>query len=230
MRNTSGWQQNLNRQTVDRIHALSRSIESAAERVYAMAQTGSNISSLVREIKEIADQTNLLALNAAIEAARAGESGRGFAVVADEVRKLAERVSAATQSIADQVDEISATSSASTELMRQVVADMSVNIDLASSAGHAMTDIESSAREVLSMVGQIGEQVSVGHASSKQIVAQVDTIEQLMSNANTAADHTRDFADTIRDFSGRMARIVSRFRINENEQKLASDHGSVALF
>ena len=218
------------RQTIDRIHALSTNVETAAERVYAMALAGKNISGLVREIKEIADQTNLLALNAAIEAARAGESGRGFAVVADEVRKLAERVSAATQSIADQVSDIATTSSQSTELMRQIVAEMGINIDLASSAGNAMTDIESSARQVISMVDQIDHQVSVGHASSKEIVDQVDTIESLMTNANSAADHTRNFADTIRNFSSQMAAIVNRFQISEHKPVATTDHGSVALF
>jgi methyl-accepting chemotaxis protein len=207
------------REAVERIHALSHSIESAAERVFDLAQAGSTIASQVKEIREIADQTNLLALNAAIEAARAGEQGRGFAVVADEVRKLAERVSLATLSISEQVKNIGATSSASTDLMREVVADMKVNIELASTAGSAMSQIETSSHQVISVVGEIGEQVTVGHASSKEIVEQAGSIEQLMSEANAAAEHTRQFADNIRTFSGQMASIVNRFQ---------TGHGSLA--
>jgi methyl-accepting chemotaxis protein len=201
------------RQTMERIGDLSKNVESAAERVFALAEAGSNIGSLVKEIRGIADQTNLLALNAAIEAARAGETGRGFAVVADEVRKLAERAAMATHSIALQVNEIEATAQQSTALMRQVEADMQANIDLASSAGLAMSNIESSARQVISKVEQVGQQVSVGYASSSQIAAQMKSIEDLMDRVNAAAVGTREFADSMRDVSRRMATVVSRFRI-----------------
>ena len=219
------------REAIDRIHALSNSVESAADRVYALATAGGNIASQVQEIREIADQTNLLALNAAIEAARAGETGRGFAVVADEVRKLAERVSCATQSISEQVKDIALTSGQSTDLMRQVVTDMKLNIELTSSAGNAMTNIETSAREVISVVDQIGQQVTVGHASSKEIVDQVDTIENLMGKANLAANHTKDFADTIRNISGQMAGIVNRFQIGETKiSTSAAGQGSISLY
>ncbi len=203
----------LIREAAERIHELAVSVESASERVFALATAGGQIALQVKEIREIADQTNLLALNAAIEAARAGESGRGFAVVAGEVRKLAERVSSATLSIAEQVKGIDATSNASAELMRRVVAGIKHNIDLTASAGRAMTDIEGSAREVIGVVGQIGEQVAVGQASSRDIVDRVDTIEDLMRRASAAADQNRAAADTIREISDQMAGIVNRFRI-----------------
>lgn len=207
------------REAVDRVHALSEGVEAAADKVFALAAAGRNIAGQVTEIREIADQTNLLALNAAIEAARAGETGRGFAVVADEVRKLAERVTAATQSITRQVAEIETTSTLSTNLMRQVVTDMSLNIDLTKSAGSAMTAIESSARQVISVVGEIGQQVIVGQASSQEIALQVNTIDELISKANVAATQTREFADTIRGLSNHMSGIVNRFRIDAPESQ-----------
>ena len=203
------------RETVERIDALAQRVEKAAGEVYALATAGKNIAVRVKEIREIADQTNLLALNAAIEAARAGESGRGFAVVADEVGKLAERVTTATVNITEQVRNIDTISGLSSELMRQVVSDIASNIELTRSAGTAMAAIEDSAQEVVSVVSQIGEQVHVGHASSQEIVAQVDSIDALMVKANATAANTRDFADTIRNMSSRMADIVNRFRIGD---------------
>ena len=201
------------RDAVERILALSQGIESAADKVFALAKAGRNIAGQVNEIREIADQTNLLALNAAIEAARAGESGRGFAVVADEVRKLAERVTAATQSITGQVADIEASSVLSTDLMKQVIADMRVNIDVTRSAGSAMGEIETSARQVVSVVEQIGQQVRQGQSSSQEIVVQVNSVDAVISRANVAAEHTKDFADRIRDLSGRMSGIIARFSI-----------------
>jgi methyl-accepting chemotaxis protein len=221
---------NVIRSTVTGVNLLAQKVEVAAGRVYELAVAGNNISGQVKEIREIADQTNLLALNAAIEAARAGESGRGFAVVADEVRKLAERVTQATVTISSQVGEIAQISQDSTQLMRQVVDDMKTSIEHASYAGDAMSNIEQSAQQVVSMVNQIDHQVGIGHASSCEIVQRMDTIDELMKKANLAAHETRNLADTIRTFSTDMASIVNRFRIAAHDLKPLTDSGTVTLF
>ncbi|TCM25437.1 MULTISPECIES: methyl-accepting chemotaxis protein [Novosphingobium] len=78
----------------------------AAEAVGAMrrvAESATNIDSVIEGLDKIAFQTRVLAMNAAVEAGRAGEAGRGFAVVADLVSALAMRSEEEARSAREQL-------------------------------------------------------------------------------------------------------------------------------
>jgi methyl-accepting chemotaxis protein len=200
---------------IARMGELNGQVSTTASNVYALAEVGTTVSTIVSEIHEIAGQTNLLALNAAIEAARAGEDGRGFAVVADEVRKLATRTAEATAKIRNRLAEISELSATSSSLMDEVVDGVEAAADSSTRAGESMAEIEGSAQAVLEMVDAIHGMVEAGQSSSQEIVAQVLEINEQMAHANQAAQASEHAATQVRNISADMARIVSRFRVAE---------------
>jgi methyl-accepting chemotaxis protein len=217
-------------ETATRIGILATHINAASQKVFSLAAEVVHIESVAQEIRKIADQTNLLALNAAIEAARAGESGRGFAVVADEVRKLAERTAEATEHISNRIGGISHTSRESTDLMKAVITEMRESTALATTANDAIAGIQESAGKVIAAVSEINRLVDIGQHSSQEIMGQVCMIDDLLEQANCAADHAKQAADSIRSISYSMAQIVDRFRIGRHAELCASQSGSVQMF
>jgi methyl-accepting chemotaxis protein len=86
---------------MESMQQIRRTVESAADKIQDLGESGKRIGNIVEVIRQISEQTSLLALNASIEAAHAGEQGRGFAVVADEVSSLAKRVGQSAKDIED---------------------------------------------------------------------------------------------------------------------------------
>lgn len=81
---------------------LVRDMEERASFVTELLKNAQNISSMTKQISELADHSSLLAINASIEAAHAGERGRGFQVVAGEVQNLSKQ----TRSLATDISSL----------------------------------------------------------------------------------------------------------------------------
>lgn len=151
--------------------------------VRTLADSSTEISSVLEVIRGIAEQTNLLALNAAIEAARAGQAGRGFAVVADEVRTLARR----TQE-----------SVTRSQLVIETLQHNTDNVVAAMSVSHALT---STTVEEFAKVGHALGQMSVGVEKISDLTLQIATATEEQSNVadevSTNVSNIRDFARTL---------------------------------
>jgi methyl-accepting chemotaxis protein len=162
---------------------LAKNIETTSEQIVTLKKDSDNITSVIDVINAIAEQTNLLALNAAIEAARAGEQGRGFAVVADEVRNLAARTSKSTQEVRAMVSKIQAGTDAANQLMQAALEHTNQTVELSEASTQEVDHIESAMLEINRMSKIIHEQVTEQKAISDEAQVSIDAMVELNSDA-----------------------------------------------
>ncbi len=145
--------------------------------VAALADSSTEIGSVVKLITAVAEQTNLLALNATIEAARAGDAGKGFAVVAGEVKELASETARASADITRRVEAIQADSVAAAEAIRSIDEVIRRISDYQSSIAGAV-------EEQTATTAEMGRSVDVAAEGAGGIAASIEVVAH--SSARTA--------------------------------------------
>jgi hypothetical protein len=170
-------------ETVGRVAGdLEAAVQTATDAIAvidALAERVAEVGQIADTIDGIADQTNLLALNAAIEAARAGEHGRGFAVVAEHVRKLATETAQAAGTIGRIVEAIrgtTASSSSSSNAMREGADRMRAGIDNARAAGAAFTSVVEDVERLHGLVEQVAGTSAATSETAAAVSATADAI------------------------------------------------------
>ncbi len=134
--------------------------ETVSGKTQGLQDVVSTLEKVVDLISKIAAQTNLLALNATIEAARAGEHGKGFSVVAGEVKSLSRQTSQATETIREQIGQLSTS--------------FSDVLD-------AVTAIRSVVETIIQKTSKVSGDFVKINASSSTISAQVDSLAGIIS-------------------------------------------------
>lgn len=147
--------------------AITGSMAEVMEFCNQMKDSFSNITELLdklesnnNDITSIANQTNLLSLNASIEAARAGQAGRGFAVVAEEIKNLSENSRATAVDSNNNKEEIS----------------------------KAIENLLRESEHLVEIVNEVNERMTNLAASTEQIAASTDTVQEISSDLKKKAE------------------------------------------
>ena len=195
------------------MEVVEKAVREMANSVNEFVRNTEAITSMTREVKDIAEQTNLLALNAAIEAARAGEQGRGFAVVADEVRKLAEKSSRA----AGEIDAITATISAQSVAVRRTIEEGLDHIETSQAAVSTVANVLQATNGSVAEVGHgldaIADATDQQRRVSGDVVSGIEAIAGMARDNSGAVEQTAGAAHDLKNLADGLQNMVGRFKV-----------------
>ncbi|CAN7522263.1 methyl-accepting chemotaxis protein [Pseudoduganella sp. LjRoot289] len=183
-------------------------VSQVVDTMSSINESAKKIVDIIGVIDGIAFQTNILALNAAVEAARAGEQGRGFAVVASEVRSLAQRSAGAAKEIKT--------------LIGDSVEKVERGSKLVGQAGVTMDEVVDSVRRVTDIMGEIASASQEQSAGIEQVNQSIIEMDSMTQQNAALVEEAAAAAQSLQDQAGELARVVSIFKLSENDQRAAA--------
>jgi len=184
--------------TKDKMSNADEKAKNTNEIIRSLEEASKQIGKIVSVISDIADQTNMLALNAAIEAAGAGEAGKGFMVVANEVKELAKQTTAATDEIADQIDN-----------MQKNMPNAVGAVSEITSIINAMTEYINSFAQEMNRQGNRSDQITEESAAAAKKMKEIATeIKSISENAQSVTKTVIDSSKGVNEIAKSTAELV----------------------
>lgn len=198
---------------VGEITSVEEAVNAIASAIGEFMQSTQTITSMTRQVKDIAEQTNLLALNAAIEAARAGEQGRGFAVVADEVRKLAEKSSHSASEIDAVTRVLGQQSNVVDQAIQSGLQSLRTSQNAVGNVAEVLAQANAAASQASEGVDAISRSVKEQTAASTDISRNIERIAHMSEQNSHAMAEVSAAVHELEALAGELENIVSRFRV-----------------
>jgi methyl-accepting chemotaxis protein len=177
---------------------ISQSTVQMVEQVNDIRERSQRMENMLEELSEIADRTQLLSLNASIEAAHARQFGAGFAIVAGEVSKLADRSTALSTTIQEQVNG-TRKALARTDAHVQAIASKDLNVAMQSKGESEalvqalqtrnlhvkdlVTQLEENAKNITQQVGHVVRSLQFEDLVHQTLMACLKELENLLEQA-----------------------------------------------
>ncbi|QEE47023.1 HAMP domain-containing protein [Rhizobium sp. WL3] len=181
--------------------ASSGVVGQATSAMSRIEQASKEITQIINVIDEIAFQTNLLALNAGVEAARAGEAGKGFAVVAQEVRELAQRSATAAKDIK--------------ALITKSSQEVQTGVQLVSSTGQALSDIQGKVVGISSQVTSIATAAQEQSTGLNEVNMAVNQMDQMTQQNAAMVEEAAASTAKLAEETAHLRSLVARFKVQK---------------
>lgn len=197
-----------------------------------------DIGNRTKVINEIVFQTKLLSFNASVEAARAGEQGKGFAVVAEEVGNLAQMSGNAAKEITEMlgvsISKVEGIVKDTQQKVEKLVQNGKDKVDVGIAVAKQCSDLLNEIVQDVSTVSNLSQEIS--HAAKEQAqgvaeinkaMSQLDTVTQQNASSSeqtaSSAEELSAQAESLKSSVANLEALISGNRKQTSIEQKADD-------